>query len=446
MSRSRAVLGAALSLLFVVALTSRMSAHDIPRDVTVQAFAKPQGRTFTLLVRVPLRAIMDIEFPRRERDFVDLDRVDQSLRDAAMIWLARKIALYEEDAQLPPPRIVATRMSLESDRSFASYEQALAHLNGPALTNDTSIFWEQGILDVQFEYPIRSHQSHFSIHMAFEQLGLRVVTALRFMPPGGVIRAYELEGDAGLVPLDPRWVQAVLRFVKLGFVHILDGTDHLLFLFCLVIPFRRIRPLVAIVTAFTIAHSLTLLASAQGYAPDALWFPPLIETLIAASIVYMALENIVDAKLRRRWVIAFAFGLIHGFGFSFGLQHTMQFAGAHLMASLLSFNIGVELGQLFVLLLFVPALELLFRYVIAERMGTIILSAFVVHTAWHWMTDRLDALRQYPWPVITAAGLAGAMRWTMVLVGLVGLAWLLSGVIQRLADEGGANSTSAPAA
>ena len=56
--------------------------------------------------------------------------------DAAMIWLARKIDLYEEDAQLPPPRIVATRMSLESDRSFGSYEQALAHLNGPALTNE----------------------------------------------------------------------------------------------------------------------------------------------------------------------------------------------------------------------------------------------------------------------------------------------------------------------
>ena len=69
-------------------------------------------------------------------------------------------------------------------------------------------------------------------------------------------------------------------------------------------------------------------------------------------------------------------------------RQTMQFAGSHLLASLLSFNIGVELGQLLVLALMIPALELLFRYVVAERMGTIILSAIVAHTAWHWMVER----------------------------------------------------------
>src|SRR5206468_7752431 len=125
------------------------------------------------------------------------------------------------------------------------------------------------------------------------------------------------------------------QFVKLGFRHILDGIDHLLFLFCLVIPLRRFRSLVVVVTAFTVAHSITLFASAYNLAPDALWFPPLIETLIATSIVYMALENIVGANVKRRWVITFAFGLVHGFGFSFALRQTLQFAGSHLLASLL---------------------------------------------------------------------------------------------------------------
>ena len=103
--------------------------------------------------------------------------------------------------------------------------------------------------------------------------------------------------------LDPRWHQAAWRFVELGFFHIVnptDGTDHLLFLLCLVIPFRRLKPLVIVVTAFTIAHSITLIASAFDLAPDALWFPPLIETAIAASIVYMALENIVGSELCAR--------------------------------------------------------------------------------------------------------------------------------------------------
>ena len=428
---SRAARLAALFLIVALTCVARVSAHDIPRDVTVQAFAKPEDHTFRLLVRVPLKAIMDIEFPRRERDYVDLERIDQSLRDASMIWLARKIELYEEDALVPEPRILSTRVSLESDRSFDSYEHALAHVTGPSLTNDTSIFWEQGILDVLFEYPIRSDRSHFAIHMAFDRLGISVVTALRFLPPGGVVRPYELEGDAGLVPLDPRWHQAVLRFVTLGFFHILDGTDHLLFLFCLVIPFRRIWTLVPIVTAFTVAHSITLIAAAYNYAPGALWFPPLIETLIATSIVYMALENIAVVTPQRRWMITFLFGLVHGFGFSFGLQHTMQFAGSHLLTSLLSFNLGVELGQLLVLVLMVPALDILFRFVVAERMGTIVLSALVAHTAWHWMIDRFGVLRQFPWPQATAADLASGIRWLMALIAVVGVAWLLSRLAAR---------------
>jgi len=297
------------------------------------------------------------------------------------------------------------------------------------------------MLDVLFEYPIRSEGSRFSIHPALGRLGLRVVTALRFLPPGGAVRAFELEGDPGLVRLDPRWHQAALRFVGLGFRHILDGTDHLLFLLCLVIPFRRLRALVLVVTSFTAAHSITLIASAFGLAPDALWFPPLVETLIAASIVYMALENIVAPQLRRRWIITFAFGLVHGFGFSFALRQTLQFAGSHLLTSLLSFNVGVELGQLLVLLVLVPALDLLFRRAVPERTGTIVLSALVAHTAWHWMIERWDRLRQFrfPWPALDAALLASTMRGLMVVVVAAGLVWLVRSVVRparrRVAKE-----------
>src|SRR6202022_2945946 len=242
----------------------------------------------------------------------------------------------------------------------------------------------------------------------------------------------------GLVRLDPSWRQAALRFVELGFFHILDGTDHLLFLFCLVIPFRRFRALIPVVTAFTVAHSITLIASAYNLAPNSLWFPPLIETLIAISILYMALENIVGvAKVQRRWIVAFGFGLVHGFGFSFALRQTLQFAGSHLLTSLLSFNMGVELGQLLVLIVLIPALELLFCFVVAERMGTIILSALVAHTGWHWMTERWDRLRQFrfEWPVLNAALLASAMRWLMAVVVLAGVIWLMKSVLGRRVER-----------
>jgi hypothetical protein len=262
-------------------------------------------------------------------------------------------------------------------------------------------------------------------------LGLRTVTALRFLPPGAATRAYEFHGDPGLIRLDPRWHQAALRFVELGFLHILDGIDHLLFLFCLVLPFRRLRSLILAVSAFTVAHSITLVASAYNLGPDALWFSPLIETLIAISIIYMALENIVGANMQRRWVITLGFGLVHGFGFAFALRQQLQFAGSHLLTSLLSFNIGIELGQLFVLVLLVPVLDALFRFVVAERIGTIILSALVIHTAWHWMTERADQLSKFPWPALNASTLASTMRSLMLLLIFTGLVWIVFAVVRR---------------
>jgi hypothetical protein len=274
---------------------------------------------------------------------------------------------------------------------------------------------------------------------------------LRFLPPKGpdgeqVVRAFEYEGDPGLVRLDPRWYQAAGRFVDLGFHHILDGTDHLLFLLCLVIPFRKFRALIPVVTAFTVAHSITLIASAYNLAPDALWFPPLIEVLIALSIVYMALENIVGGStVHKRWMIAFAFGLVHGFGFSFALRQTLQFAGRHMLTSLLSFNIGVELGQLLVLLVMIPVLDLLFRYVVAERMGIIILSALVAHTAWHWMAERWGVLSKYhiPLPEMTPAFLASVLRWLMVAVAIAGVVWWVRVVRQGKARKAAGGAAEA---
>lgn len=403
-------------------------AHDIPNDVTIQAFLKPEGDRLHLVLRVPLKAMRDIDFPKSGLGFLDFERADPFLRDAATMWISDAIELYEGDVPVPKPPVVAARVSLESDRSFDSYEDAVAHVEGTRLPNTTELYWDQGMLDVLFQYPIHSDRSEFSIHPRLDRLGLRVVTVLRFLSPTGVVRAFEFLGDPGLVRLDPRWHQAALRFIKLGFSHILDGTDHLLFLLCLVIPFRRFRPLITIVTSFTVAHSVTLIASAFNLGPDALWFPPLIETLIAISILYMALENIVGSNMGRRWMIAFGFGLVHGFGFSFALHQTLQFAGAHLLTSLFSFNIGVELGQILVLLVLVPLLELLFRFVVEERIGTIILSAIVAHTGWHWMTERAERLSQFQfeWPAMTAALMLSIVRLMMALVILAGLIWGLS--------------------
>ena len=440
MRRKRVPSVAALILVFSLPAL----AHDIPADVRVNAFVKPEGQRLSLLVRVPLKAMRDVDFPKRGAGFLDLARADASLRNAATLWIADNVELYENDTRLGLPRVVDSRVSLESDKSFASYEQALAHVTGPRLPNKLELYWEQGLLDVLFDYPIGSDRSEFSIRPRLERLGLRTTVVLRFLPAAGVVRAFDLHGDPGLVRLDPRWHQAAWRFVVSGFFHILEGTDHLLFLLCLVIPFRRLGQLVLLVTSFTVAHSITLIASAYNLGPDALWFPPLIETLIAISILYMAIENVLGSNVGRRWLITFGFGLVHGFAFSFALRETLQFAGSHLLTSLLSFNLGVELGQLLVLVLLVPMLEILFRFVVAERLGTIILSVLVGHTAWHWMTERADKLSRFPWPAFDASQLASAIRWLMLLLMLGGFVWLVREAFRRRTQRRQRQSTPVP--
>jgi hypothetical protein len=136
-------------------------------------------------------------------------------------------------------------------------------------------------------------------------------------------------------------------------------------------------------------------------------------------------------------MVAFAFGLVHGFGFSFALGETLQFAGSHLVMSLVSFNIGVELGQILVLAILLPALQLLFRFVVAERMGTIILSAFVAHTAWHWVTERAQTLREFSWPALEAATLARVLRWVIAALIIAAIVRLVRGRVSVPQKEDG---------
>ncbi|AHG88643.1 hypothetical protein J421_1106 [Gemmatirosa kalamazoonensis] len=436
-SRRRPVRLLLLGLALAVA-AGRALAHEIPARVAILAFVKPQGRLLRVVVRVPLEAMRDVRLPLRDGVYLDLARpeLDRALRDAAELWVAGGLELRADDVRLMP-RVTAARASLPSDRSFERFETALAETIGPPLASATALPWRQAMLDVAIEYDVPSDHARLSLRPALAHLGLHTTTALRFLPPDGAERAFTWSGDPGLVRLDPRWHQAALSFLSLGVRHILGGVDHLLFVLCLVLPLGRIRPLVGVVTAFTAAHSVTLAASALGLAPDALWFPRLVELLVAASIVYMACENALGTRLDRRWAVAFGFGLVHGFAFSFALRESMQFAGSHLPTALLAFNAGVELGQLAAIAVAVPLLALLFRRV-PRRGGVILGSALVGHTAWHWMLDRWSALREYrfTWPALDRAFVAGTMRVAALLLVVVLMLWAMSALAERLSRGG----------
>jgi hypothetical protein len=247
---------------------------------------------------------------------------------------------------------------------------------------------------------------------------------VRYLAAGESSRALIIRSGDEPVALNPAWYHAASGFITLGIEHILTGIDHLLFLFCLVIPFRRWRGLVSVITAFTLAHSITLFASAFHLSPQGVWFPPLVEICIAASIVYTAMENVIGADLRRRWLVAGSFGLVHGFGFSNALGQSLQFAGSHLLLSLFAFNIGIEIGQLGVLALMLPALAIL-RRAVPARTATIVLSSVVAIVGGYWMLERWQALREVEWPRLDATALVGVAVWTVIVLTIFAVAVLL---------------------
>ena len=284
----------------VAALVLALPCHALPDDLTIRVFVQPSGGQLHLLLRVPLKGLTGIDLPSRGANGeLDLARAEALLPSVARWWIAENLDLYEGDARLPKPQILDTRVVLPSDNSFVSYGDARAHFASARLANDTQVFRDQAMLDVRLDYPIRSDQSSFAIHSMLARLGTRVLTSLQFVPANGAeVRSFEYQGDPGLFRFDPLWRQAAQRFVTFGFSHLLRGTDYLLFLFCVALLLRRFTALVPFVAAFVVAHSTTLIASAYNLASDALWFAPLIETLIAVSILYMAFENIVGGNVK----------------------------------------------------------------------------------------------------------------------------------------------------
>jgi hypothetical protein len=446
-SSSRRLRRSAAALTFVaLALLNGASprAHEIPNDVTVQTFVRPEGQRLRILLRVPLAAMRDLDYPRRggvSSGLLDISRADSTLRDAATLWVGDFLDVYEDGAKLPYPKVAAVMASVQADPSFVSYDSALGHVLGPRLPGDTEFVWTQGLLDVLFEFPIQSDQSRFSVDPRFARLGIRTLTIVRFLPPSGDVRLFELDGDAGVVRLDPRTGQAVRQFGLLGFKRLVGGVEELLLLVCLVLPFRRPAAAASIALSFAVASSMALAASTFGLAPDALWFRPLVGTLVAASVLCASLEDIVGTNLDRRRLLAFAAGLVFGFSSSFDLKQSLQFAGVHPLAALLAYDTGLVLGQLAVLAVVVPALVLTVRYLVDERLTTLIVAALIAHSAWHWTVDRGDLLRRYRfvWPSLDLAFWAGAMRWAMLFVLAGGAYWLIFSVLR---SDGGSAKAS----
>lgn len=198
------------------------------------------------------------------------------------------------------------------------------------------------------------------------------------LPPGGAAPAAAAAAPASVT---------FTGYLRLGIEHILTGYDHLLFLLGLLAVCQRAGPMLGIITCFTIAHSLTLAVAALG-----LFSLPgkIVEPLIAASIVYVGLENLARrGEPRGRWALTFVFGLIHGFGFAGVLREVgLGASGSGIALPLFSFNLGVELGQMAVAAVVLPLLWWLHAKPAFVRYGVPAISALVAAAGAFWLVQR----------------------------------------------------------
>jgi len=194
------------------------------------------------------------------------------------------------------------------------------------------------------------------------------------------------EADSPGVPREgasPFW-----RFLELGVEHIWTGYDHLLFLFALLVVCRTFRSIAAIITCFTLAHSLTLaLATFDLVTLPSRW----VEAAIAASIVFVGLENLWQRGVepRSRWALTFCFGLVHGFGFASVLRDLGVGAGTSgILLPLFTFNLGVELGQIAIAAVVLPVVWRLRRSETFVRFGVPAISTLVTAAGLYWLLER----------------------------------------------------------
>ena len=175
------------------------------------------------------------------------------------------------------------------------------------------------------------------------------------------------------------------RFIALGVEHIWTGYDHLAFLFAVLIVVSSVGPAAKLITSFTIAHSITLALAVLGVVRLS---PALVEPLIAASIVFVGIENLLHRGARHRWLLTFGFGLIHGFGFAGALTELGIGRGTAIAIPLFGFNLGVELGQMASAILIVPAICKLRKYPVFSVRVAPACSLLVALAGIFWVVQR----------------------------------------------------------
>lgn len=296
------------------------------------------------------------------------------LRLSKVGMLLSILTILSNTALAHDPGLSAVEVRIFQDRIVAEVSFAPLDLESiqPSAANLLSVADDQRMLQLRSfsRKPSDQNSVHFVLEFAPSnaaelKIGVPVLANLPrghkqfcavYDHEGKILAERMLSAEAKDLTIDLRNTSAsngsILRFLLLGMEHIVTGYDHLLFLFALLLAGGSLRSNAKTITSFTVAHSLTLVLATFGLIDIA---PAIVEPVIAASVVFVGVENLFGKRAASRWLVTFAFGLVHGLGFASILREMgIGGSGTGVAIPLLSFNLGVELAQIAIAALVLP--------------------------------------------------------------------------------------------
>jgi len=334
--------------------------------------------------------------------YVDIEQLKHSTDELALLAMqGLNLSIDEESINTTIEGVRIYKNGTQVD--FATLDEAKKSFQGEQLFDvfEQDVYVGDTTVDVLLRYtsqaPVYSYTLSSNLNPGLPDQDETANLILDYSPSGvQVFRARGLLFEPIIVTRSV--FDAVLTFVKEGIKHILEGLDHVLFVICLVLGAMHLRPLFLRVTGFTVGHSITLSLGFFGFVPAAAWFVPAVETGIALSIIYVAIVAILpDIKpsfqpSKNEWnVVAVTglIGLLHGLGFSFVLQNILQVTSPNIWQSLLAFNVGVEIGQILIVMVAVLVFYLISLLgVRAAKINRFLVAIVCIMISFYWVIER----------------------------------------------------------
>jgi hypothetical protein len=442
----RRVIVAAMFLFAALPAHSSFGAvRPLPESVEVRALAGREAGNLRLLVRVPLSVIRDIQFPvKRDTDYLDLSAIQTILPAAARYWIQGCFEVYENRERITDIEIAKTRISPFSDDSFRSFESALAHFSEAPPGNNVNLIWNQAWLDIDFHYSLEPGQSVIALEPKVASLAAHVTTQIQYVADRST-REFVFDGNPGLIYLEPRFSDVAIQFIEHGFSNVVRSPDLALFIFCLVLPFRRLRDVRLLALVFAAAITTGLIAPAFGSFARSVWLRPLVETASALLILFVAVANILKAHSPGRIMLAASGGILYGISAFTGLAGKLQFSGTYRQTGSFAYWLGLLLAAEFALGILLPAILILLRPN-TKRLELIVVSGLAADTALGWLQESWLQLRKLPWrmPVLDVSFIALLLQILAILLFVGGCYWFLKGWWASPLPLGEVGAQSAP--